>query len=53
MERARSALNIAHHQFEYEPPGELAVIIKGIPYKGLSLKNARQHANPNKGRTRN
>mmetsp|Transcript_21602 Transcript_21602/g.31750 ORF Transcript_21602/g.31750 Transcript_21602/m.31750 type:complete len:86 (+) Transcript_21602:1169-1426(+) len=30
-ERAKSALNNEHHQFEYDPPGELVTTSKVIP----------------------
>jgi len=49
---ARSALHSEHHQFEYEPPGELVVIMSMTAFTTLMSK-MRVEAKPSKGSTKN
>mmetsp|Transcript_26079 Transcript_26079/g.34664 ORF Transcript_26079/g.34664 Transcript_26079/m.34664 type:complete len:136 (-) Transcript_26079:138-545(-) len=51
-DNARSALNIEHHQFEYDPPGELVTTSSVIPM-GLLIPSALTTANPKNGKITN
>mmetsp|Transcript_30334 Transcript_30334/g.61858 ORF Transcript_30334/g.61858 Transcript_30334/m.61858 type:complete len:105 (-) Transcript_30334:487-801(-) len=51
-ESAKSALNNEHHQFEYEPPGELVTTNKLMPIAWFK-SSAFTTANPKKGRKKN
>jgi len=51
-DRAKSALNMEHHQFEYDPPGELVTTRRVIPIVSFSC-NDFTTMNPSSGKIPN
>mmetsp|Transcript_13282 Transcript_13282/g.26533 ORF Transcript_13282/g.26533 Transcript_13282/m.26533 type:complete len:85 (+) Transcript_13282:295-549(+) len=52
IDNARSALKIEHHQFEYDPPGELVITSKVTP-TALSKSKNNTTKKPSMGKSKN